>query len=125
MRYEYFTINRQSGVLILELKDPRQFNRLLGVEFARELSELAHNEQPDRLVVDLAEVGFCTSELVEGLLRVQRTLGAHGGRVRLCHVRGRTAEVFRVLRLDRGPLAVDATRSESLRALETPLTLGI
>lgn len=123
MRNDYFALHWRGNVLVVVLTDPLHAGRLLDEEFACALTRLARRRRPQRLLVDLANVRLCTSELVEGLLRLRRAVAAYGGCLRVCHVRERTAEVFRVLRLHESALNIDQSLSDSLRALDAPLSV--
>lgn len=121
--YECFDVQICGGTTVALLKDQRKLSRLLCDDLRHELADLVQRDRPSRLVLDMQAVDYCTSELVEGLLKARRTARSYGGRVRICGVRGRAAEVFRVLRLADGPLAIDGSLNEALAALQPTASL--
>jgi anti-sigma B factor antagonist len=65
----------------------------------REALGLLATQGRRRLAVDLGNVSFLTSTMVETLLALHRELTAHGGQLIVCNLSPAVREVFSVLRL--------------------------
>ncbi len=70
-------------------------------------------KKPERLVIDLADVGYMDSSGVGLLVKVYQTVKAHGGKLRLVGMNPRVRGVFEITRLDKY-FVICASQEEAL-----------
>jgi anti-anti-sigma factor len=95
-----FAVREHDGVLVLQLRGEMGS---LGWQSLNEASIFAAIEgisQP-RLVVDLGDVTYGGSELMEFLFRLRKKLRARDGQLALVGAKGNVRVVLRVVRLDK------------------------
>lgn len=99
-RYRHLETRHEDGVEVVQFIDTQLYEFALLNEVQDELLELAESGVADRVLIDFIGVEFCSTSLLNSLLRVQRELAAHDGRLALCGMHKSVREAFRMLNLD-------------------------
>ncbi len=64
------------------------------------LLNFAEQTHPQLLVVDLSNVGYCSTAVINALMQLRNQLAEHGGSLRLAGMSSEVREAFGHLRLD-------------------------
>lgn len=94
----FFETSHVEHVLIVRL-----INDVVGYhhgDMTDELRGVVVHESPEKLIIDLNQLSFCSAEVLRGLLFARKQVTGVGGRIKVC-VNERTREMFRILELDR------------------------
>ena len=75
------------------------YDRLVTDEVRKELSAFIETEQPKKVVVNLQNVAYCSTEVINGFLRTRKRLGMYGGQLRAAPLAGRGFRVTAVFPL--------------------------
>lgn len=78
-------------------------------------ADLVHQPPPRRVVVDLAEVQYLTSEAIGILITFQKNVREAGGVVKICGADPHLRELFRLTRVDQ-LIEVRSSRREAIAA---------
>jgi anti-anti-sigma regulatory factor len=73
--------------------------------------------RPPLLLVDLSRVPFCSTAIMQSLLRVQDRLSAYGGQMKLCSMNDMVRESFRMLNLEGTAFDIRATAATGVDAV--------
>lgn len=114
--FRHFDVQVLNSVTLLELADPNLFESLLVSELHDELLDYIATRSPRQLVVDFGRVTFCSSAVINGLLRAKRRVVTNGGRIKLCAMSQTTREAYRTLNLDGTVFDIYDTRDEAVQA---------
>lgn len=96
---KYFTV--QAGpITTIRFIEPELFDSVLVGELGDELIEFAENEKPAKLVLDFSEVEFCSTSLINTLLRIKKIVTRDNpGRMKLCSMSDNVKDAFVMLNL--------------------------
>jgi anti-anti-sigma regulatory factor len=114
--YRRFTIARREKVVVLRLVDSQLSDLALHDQFRAELLRLIDEQQPSNVLVNFGAVRYCTTGVVESLLRAKKSLAAHSGQVKLCELSKLVYESFEALNLIGTVFRVYETEAEALYA---------
>lgn len=92
------------------------FETLLLSEVDRELSNFVANERPRHLVFDFEGVEYCSTSLINILLRVRREVAEGDGSLALCNLRQTVRDAFRMLNLEGHVFSIFDTLDDALAA---------
>ncbi len=98
--YKHFDVEQRDHLTLLTLSDPRLSETLLISELHDELLEFVETRQPKDMVIDFGQVTFCSTAVINGILRTKKRLVARDGRLWLAAMRPPVREAFRLLNLD-------------------------
>ncbi len=93
-------VQELDDVLVLHLRDPRLADAIMVEELESQLLAIVSTYAPTKVVVNFAGVGFCSTSVINGLLRTKKRLKATGGELRLCGMKDVIREAYRILNLD-------------------------
>ena len=97
----HFQIELHGRVLVIQFLPPQLFEHLVLNELDDELREAIREYEPRYAVFDFSRVSFCSSSIINALLRVRKRLARQGGQVAIAELNGGVLEAFKVLSLDR------------------------
>lgn len=98
--YRCFDVEQFVGATVVRLTDPLRMRDLLVGELQDELLDMLEREKPTKLVVDFGRVEFCSSAVIEALIRAKKHVVTAGGGLKLCDMRSGVREAFQILNLD-------------------------
>jgi anti-anti-sigma factor len=98
--YRCFKVRREGEVGILRLANPHLYGTDDYADLQTELMQVGREMRPRLLVVDLGEVSYCSTAVVNGLLQLRKELVKHGGELKLAGLSPEVREVFHCLRLE-------------------------
>jgi anti-anti-sigma factor len=99
-KYKCFEVQKVGDVSIVHLVDQKLLDRLLIYEMHDELLAFLEKERPLQLIVNFGPVTHCSTEVIGGLLRVNKRLKSSGGKLKLCGMSDSIREVYRIMNLD-------------------------
>lgn len=120
----YFRNEWHGDVLVVRLGGADSLRNMLTGEWETQLesalTEPGPDQQPPRkLAIDFADLASCNSEMIAGLIRLQKQVTARGGRIRLCGLNKIIRDVFRVTRLENNVFAIDDGVADSVAAFQS------
>lgn len=95
-----FEVLPHGDVTEIRLVDPELTDLVIQNELSEQLLGVVTDQQPMKVVVNMAAVRICSSGAIESLLALRKTVKRYGGEVRLCEVRGVVRQALKVLNLD-------------------------
>ena len=98
--YKCFELEEHAGATIVRLVDPQRMAGMLVGEFQDELLRVVEGDHPERVVIDFGRVEFCTTAVIDSLIRAKKRLVTSGGQLRLCDMAPEVREAFKMLNLD-------------------------
>jgi anti-anti-sigma factor len=117
--YHCFEIEQYGGATVIRLVDPQRMTGLLVGEFQEELQKFVESQAPKRVVIDFGRVAFCSSAVIDALIRAKRRLVSAGGQVRLCDMTPEVREAFGMLNLDGTVFQIVPSVSEAASSFES------
>jgi anti-anti-sigma regulatory factor len=98
--YQRFEVQTCGDVMVLHLADPKLFETLMVSELEDELLAVISESSPKKLLVNFGRVTYCSTSVINGLLRAKKRVVKQGGAVNLCGMRDTIREAYRILNLD-------------------------
>lgn len=104
-------ITRSSGAHIIRFShiDVVDANSLH--EVRRHITELSRTTQPVRLVLDMEDVVFLTSEAIGMIVALSNAIASRGGRLHLANISDETYTVFEIFRMQQIISVYDSTQA--------------
>ena len=87
-------------------------------EFSDELTKFVEENKPEKLQFNFEYVKFFGTEAISSLIRVQRRVGAYGGRLNLCGMTKELRNIFKILKLDGPVFHIYSSCRDATAALE-------
>ena len=116
-KYKRIAVDKNGSIDIVRLVDAQLFDHVHLNELQDELAAFVEEAEPEKVIFDFSVVEFCSTSLINTLLKVKRGLAKDGGRVRLCGMRESVREAFKMLNLDGTVFDIDDTIDEAKAAL--------
>ncbi len=82
-RNEYFRIEQGDRVTCLRFLDTSRLDTDDYAQLQRDLVDFVENQLPNKLIVDLREIVYCSTALINALLMAERRVRANNGRMHL------------------------------------------
>ena len=114
--YRRFTIEQHENAVILCLVDSQLSDLTLHGQFRDELLRVVDEQRPSNVLVNFAAVRYCTTGVVESLLRAKKRLATNNGQLKLCELSKLVYETFDALNLIGTVFRVYETEAEALYA---------
>ena len=114
--HKHFKVQQNNGITTVELVDQRLFDTLIISELQDELIEFLEAEEPRNVLVDFGSVTYCTSSVINGVLRAKKRIIGTGGQLKLCNMNPQIREAYRVLNLDGTVFDIYDTVEEAIAA---------
>lgn len=92
---------RRGTVDVVKILEPRLIDDPRLDELRAEIGQVCGNRRGAHLLLDLGNVEFLSSAVLEMLSSFYRLLNAAGGQLRLCGLTPEITDVFRTTKLDR------------------------
>lgn len=87
-------------VLVLRMLGESLLDILAVQEMSEELMEIVGSRKRRKLLVSFAEVGRCSTDVINALLLAKKRLLSEGGELRLCEMSESIRHTYRILNLD-------------------------
>jgi len=110
----FFDIESRDEAIVLRLVDPRLSDSGEDHDLQAELPRFANEAKASLVVVDLGQVPYCSTAMINGLIQLQKRLAERGGKLRLSNLPSETREAFGWLRLDRTVFDIYDTKEAAL-----------
>jgi anti-sigma B factor antagonist len=96
---EYFRVEEEGKVTCIRFADTSRFDTDDYAQLQRDLVDFVESRQPRKLIVDLGEVVYCSTALVNALLMAERRIRAEGGKMNLFGLNEYVLETLQRLKL--------------------------
>ena len=100
------------------MADTTHFDVPRYVELQGELFAFIELYRPDQLVIDFERIRYCSTALINGVLRARRRLDDIGGTMKLCGMCESVRDAFRGLNLDGTVFQIYDTLDEALASFD-------
>ena len=114
--FKRFDVVEEDDITILRLSDEELSELSLQEKLNHELLNLLESRNPKKLVVNFEPVRFCTTAVIETLIRVKKRVVANDGQLKLCALSPHVREAFKILNLDGTVFQITETESEAIAA---------
>ena len=109
----YFEVHRGS-ITTIRFVEPELFDTLLVEELRNDLIQFTESETPEKLLLDFSVVVFCSTALINTLLRMKKIVEREGsGQFKLCEMQPNVRSALQSLNLDGSVFKIYATASEA------------
>ena len=108
-----------SEILVVQFTSPQLFEYLVINELDDALKSVIREHRPRHVVFDFSSVEFCSTSIINALIRVRRKQGRKDGCVAICEMRPAVHNAFKVLNLDNGVFEVCTTKDRALDYLRS------
>ncbi len=116
VKTEYFSVEQGDDVTIVRLRDMKHFDAENYAQLQQHLVGLVERQQPPKLLVDLGNVEYCATALINVLLTTQKSVQARSGVTKLCALREVLLETLQCLKLDGTVFSVYADETDAKNA---------
>jgi len=115
---KYFTAV-MGPVTVVRFTEAELFDSILVSELGEELIEFCDTAKPSRLVLDFSEVRFCSTSLINTLLRVKKIVTRDNpGQLKFCHMSSNVSDAFVMLNLAGSVFAIHDTLNDAEAAFD-------
>ncbi|MBI2477548.1 MAG: STAS domain-containing protein [Planctomycetia bacterium] len=91
---KYFEVG-QGEITTIRFTEPELFDTILVTELKEQLINFTERETPEKLLLDFSEVEFCSTAVINTLLRIKKIVVRDGGgQLRLCGMRPNVRSAF-------------------------------
>jgi anti-anti-sigma regulatory factor len=115
-RFTYFRIVDVGQIAEICLANPLCFDVSDFAELQDELLVFARVYRPRTLIVDFANIPFCSTAIMHALVRVKKSLAGHGGVLKLCGMNEMVRASFLMLDLEGRVFDIHETAAAALAA---------
>ena len=115
--FTFFTVESKDGVAVVHWKESEVSRASLDRELHTELCSWVGDSRPRRVLVSFADLEWCPSALLGGLIGMRKRLAVDGGDLKLCDVNSFIEEQLRRLNLER-MFDIHANRRDAIAAFE-------
>lgn len=98
-RNEYFRIERDGGVTCIRFPDTSRLDTDDYAQLQRDLVDFVESQTPGKLIVDLSEIVYCSTALINALLMAERRVRAGNGTMHLFGLNEYMLETLQRLKL--------------------------
>jgi anti-sigma B factor antagonist len=88
-------------ITVVRFRDRKILDATAIEELGGELFALVENDNRKNLLLNFTGVEFLSSAALNKLIILDKKIKAHGGRLKMCHLRPEIAEIFSITRLDK------------------------
>lgn len=99
--YQRIEVDYSRPVTLIKFRDGKILDQLLVKQLAEELRSVVHDEQRNRLLLDLSGVTFLSSAALNNLVILNRHVNKAAGKIVLAGLQPQVREVFTYTGLDR------------------------
>ena len=96
---ESFAVEQCGDMTIIRLVDPWHFETVEYAQIQQELMDFVERRQPRHLLVDLANIEYCATALINALLMAQGRVHAGSGEMKLFGLHGGMLEAMQHAKL--------------------------
>ncbi len=97
---KYFEV-RQGDITTIRFVEPELFDTILVAELKDQLINFTERETPKKLLLDFSEVEFCSTAVINTLLRIKKiVVRDRAGQLKLCGMKPNVRSAFGMLNLD-------------------------
>lgn len=97
----YFKLEEVGDVTVVTLTVAKIIEDVPIREIGQELFSLVEAEGRVKIILNFIRVEFMSSAMFSKLITLERKIKAHGGRLRICHVRAEIYDNFKITKLIR------------------------
>jgi len=113
-KYNYIEPVKHGDVTVVTIANPQDMDHLVIHELGDELFAFAQSQQPPKLVIDFSRVSYCSSEVLNGLIKTRKAVVAYGGTVKLCCIIEDVRRLFSMTNLDKTLFTIYDTAESAL-----------
>lgn len=115
--YKQILIEEVGAVTIVTFKSDQLIDHMVLTDVQEDLLAVAETE-PSHLLIDFTDVEFCSTSLINALLRVRRKATEQQTQLRLCQMQPTVRDAFQMLNLDGTIFDIHEYRRDALDAFE-------
>jgi anti-anti-sigma factor len=116
VQFQHFDIHCHDDFTELRLADTTYYDVTRYAEVQDELMQLVEERNSTKLVVNFNRIRYCSTALINGVLKAQKRLVELGGTMKLCGMSEGVGDAFRMLGLDGTVFHVYRSEAEALAA---------
>ena len=113
-QFRHFDVRQFDGVDELRLTDTSFFDVPRYAELQAELLAFVEMYRPSQLVVNFDRIRYCSTALINGVLRSRTRLHAIGGQLKFCGMSEPVRDAFVMLNLDGTVFDIYESESDAL-----------
>ena len=114
---EHFSVEQSDGVTIIRVVDTKSFDTDNYAVLQQQMVDFVEEQQPTGLLVDLSNVQYCATALINTMLMAQKRMDARGAPMKLFGLSEVVLETLERLNLVGSFFAVLATEADARETL--------
>jgi len=116
MPKQLFVRRDRDDVVVLKILEPELSDLVLQNQLSDALTEFVETHQPKNLLLDLSEVEYCATGVINTFLLIRKQVLELGGAFKLCALSDPLRMAFRSLNLENTVFSIHETVDESIAA---------
>jgi len=120
MVHQFFSRHDHDDVVVLTIMESELSDLVLQDQLDVALVEFVESQQPPKLLLDLSNVEYCATGVINTFLSVRKRLAQQGGALKLCALSDSLRLAFRSLNLENTVFSIDETVEEAIEAFNAP-----
>jgi anti-sigma B factor antagonist len=114
--FDHFDVERRGRVVEIRLGNPAYYDLLRYTELDEELNAFVAQERPPRLLVNFSAVQYCSTAVMNALLKAKKRLESTGGRMKLYGMNEAVNGAFQMLNLEGSVFEIHPSEASASQA---------
>ncbi len=119
MRKQLFVRRDRGDVTVLQILEPELSDLVLQDKLQEALTHFVTTYRPAKLVLDLSEVQYCATGVINTFLAIRKLVNSQGGEFKLCSLTESLRIAFRSLNLDTTIFSIHESADACVGAFNT------
>ena len=120
MTNQLFVRRDRGDVVVLQILQRELSDLVLQDQLAVALTNFVETHRPRKLVLDLSDVDYCATGVINTFLRLRNLVVGQGGELKLCSLSKILRQAFRSLNLEDTVFSIHPSVAESVKAFNAP-----
>ena len=120
MSMQLFVRRDRGDVVVLHILESELSDLVLQDQLNVALTDFVKTHQPKKLVLDLSEVDYCATGVINTFLLVRKRVVERGGEFKLCSLSASLRTAFRSLNLEKTVFSIHDSADASIEAFNAP-----
>jgi anti-anti-sigma factor len=120
MLKQLFVRRDRDGVVVLKILERELSDLVLQDKLGSALTEFVQTHRPRKMLLDLSDVDYCATGVINTFLMVRKLVVDQGGEFKLCSLSESLRIAFRSLNLEKTVFSIHESADESIEAFNDP-----
>jgi anti-anti-sigma regulatory factor len=116
MTNKFYVQSDHADVVVLRICEPELSDLVLEDRFSVALSGFVESRRPQKLLLDLSEVDYCATGVINSFLALRQQVVQYGGEFKLCSLCEALRMALRSLKLDKTVFSIHLSVEDGVKA---------